>query len=566
MRYFNQYSFLIALLIVFIQLSPIVFLGKSVYLTIPDGLEYLPMHNYIAHSGKLFASNNEILPHLMNGLPRVSFPSEWNVQVWLYYFLDPFYAYSLNLFILHFVAFIGARLLIKRHILPWIVPNKEEHFNYNFLVDGSALYFALLPHWPLGGLSIAGMPLLLYSFLNFYKKINSKWDWFVIITYPFYSSFYFSNMFFLLILLGLFTFEWIKHKKLNKKFLLAIISFVIINIFTEYRLFLSVIQGFESHREIDKSLPLSSLPLYKLIYNYDILIKSYMDAPIKIFPFVVLCILLSASFLYIKQDKKLLQWIFILFILILFMSYLNYIKFYVLSLFNFFPSLKKLLTSITFRSYVLNPLLWLVLFSIAIISIYSQFKNTNAWRFSGLFVTLNILYLLFTTGTTYSYDVSNGLESTLSNNLKKPHPNYREYFDEQLFQSIHSYIKTHYHLNPKDYKCITINNSSSPYPSFSSMIPFYFGFYTIDGYCTYFSKTYKNIFEELILNKYKLYNKAYIPFDYTHKKLDINFELFKQLKGKFILSPTEISEPKDKLKLVNTFQGIYWKIYLYEVL
>lgn len=139
----------------------------------------------------------------------------------------------------------------------------------------------------------------------------------------------------------------------------------------------------------------------------------------------------------------------------------------------FFHSLKKLLTSITFRSYVLNPLLWLVLFSIAIISIYSQFKNTNAWRFSGLFVTLNILYLLFTTGTTYSYDVSNGLESTLSNNLKKPHPNYKEYFDEQLFQSIHSYIKIHYHLTQRTIGVLP-NNSSSPYPSFSSMIPFLF--------------------------------------------------------------------------------------------
>ena len=242
MRYLNQYSFFIALVLVFIQLSPIVFLGKDVYLTIQDGLEYLPIYNYIAHSGKLFVSNYEILPHLMNGLPRVSFPSEWNVQVWLYYFLDPFYAYSLNLFILHYVAFIGARLLIKKHILPWIVPNKEEHFNYNFLVDGSALYFALLPHWPLGGLSIAGMPLLLYSYLNFYKKIHSKWDWFVIIAYPFYSSFYFSNMFFLLIVFSLIIFGWIKQRELNVKLLLSTFVFIIVNIFTEYRLFLSVIK------------------------------------------------------------------------------------------------------------------------------------------------------------------------------------------------------------------------------------------------------------------------------------------------------------------------------------
>jgi hypothetical protein len=298
------------------------------------------------------------------------------VQVWLYYFLNPFYAYSLNLFILHFVAFIGARLLIKKNILPWLVPNKEEHFNYNFLVDGSALYFALLPHWPLGGLSIAGMPLLLYSFLNFYKKINSKWDWFVIITYPFYSSFYFSNMYFILILLIIFIYGLLSSKKFNKILILTIIIFIVLGIFTEYRLFLSIIDGFDSQR-LSNNLNYSNITsnmfsLYKLIYNYELLIKSYIESPIKIFPFVLLSLFLSISILYIKNENKLLKIIIAMIIFIICISYGKYLKSYLLSFFSFFPLLKKLLSSITFRPFVLNPLLWLILFSASIISIYHQ--------------------------------------------------------------------------------------------------------------------------------------------------------------------------------------------------
>ncbi|MCX8144529.1 MAG: DUF6044 family protein [Bacteroidia bacterium] len=38
------------------------------------------------------------------------------------------------------------------------------------MVNFSALYFTLLPHWTLGGLSITGMPLILNASLNILNK------------------------------------------------------------------------------------------------------------------------------------------------------------------------------------------------------------------------------------------------------------------------------------------------------------------------------------------------------------------------------------------------------------
>lgn len=561
----NRYSFYLGLIIVIIQLSPIFILGKDVYFTIWDGLEYISMYEYIAKSGYLFADNNIILPHLMNGLPRVSFPTEWNVTVWLFYFFEPFYAYSLTIIIIHIVAFLGMRIFIKNHILSFVLENNEDKMKYNFLVDFSALYFALLPHWPLGGLSIAGMPLLVNSFLNFIKYKNTYKDWLCIILFPFYSDFVFSNLFVIIFLFIIGLVQLLKEKKINLNFWAVLFVFAIISGLLEYRLFLSVIQKFESHRSLDE-ISTKPMSLIKLFSNFDLVIKSYQDAPVKAFPFVLTTVLFSIIVTYLSELRKIFWSLFLLFTIVLLFSYSNYLKLYFVALLSFEPSVQKLLSGLNLRFYVINPFLWGLLYSGSILTIYYVYKNSKAFIFSSLIIVLNVFFLLFTTGTTYCYSNSNGLESTLSNNIKKPHPTYREYFDYDLFDNIKKFILETYNLKTNQYRIISINDSDSNYPVFSCMVPFANGFYNLDGYCVYYPKKYKEKFLELIKYRGNINNKVYVPFDYENHKLDINFELFKQINGKFIFSAVEIIEPKDKIKLVKIFNGLYWKIYLYEVL
>lgn len=570
-KHIERYSLWIGLFFVFLFVSPIFFMGKDVFFCIYDGLEYIPMYQYIAKSGKMLASNYEILPHLMNGLPRVSFPSELYFIVWLFYFFDPFVAYSINLIIIHFVTFIGARIFVRNHIADKFFSNLQMK---NFLVDGSALYFALLPHWPLGGLSIAGMPLLLNSFLNIYDEKSKKIDWLIIILLPFYSSFIFSNMFVIIILLGFWFVQAIYKKNLRWKFLLGLLVYFVMSVIVEYRIFLSVIDGFESHRGNVSGVKSISLIEFvqRVIYRYDLLIKSYMDAPIKIFPFVLLMLFLSGSVSYVSNQKSVIRIFGLLLGVIFFASYLNYFKLWILPVFSHWSFLYDILRGLTFRAYVLSPFLWLCVFSFSILGFYKVFYHSRGLKFLYTILILNAIYLLMTTGTTYSYNVSNGLESTFSNNLKSPHPTYKEYFDTELFENIKNHIKETYHMVPSQYRVISIVDDLS-YPQFSSMILFSNGFYTIDGYCVYYPKKHREIFESIIFHQYDINNKVYVypvmSISNNEKKieyLNIDYELIKTLNVQFVFSVSPIKHISPYMKLEGIFKGIYWKIYLYKII
>ena len=61
-----------------------------------------------------------------------------------------------------FVAFFGMYLLLQRHVI--------QGERYEFIASGVALAFSFLPFLPTSGLSFAGMPLVLYAFLNIRPK------------------------------------------------------------------------------------------------------------------------------------------------------------------------------------------------------------------------------------------------------------------------------------------------------------------------------------------------------------------------------------------------------------
>ena len=77
--------------------------------------------------------------------------SEFDAFFWLYILFGPKGAYIFNRILMTIVGFIGMHQLLRRHII------KEEGDEIVRL--GVSLSFALLPFWPFGGLSVAGMPL-----------------------------------------------------------------------------------------------------------------------------------------------------------------------------------------------------------------------------------------------------------------------------------------------------------------------------------------------------------------------------------------------------------------------
>ncbi len=236
---------IIALVIITAYMSPFAIMGENIPVLIHDNLDSnLVWHTNLVNSGEFFGSMDSTIPQVMNGLPRNSLGSEFNAIKWLFYLFPPFTAYALNLTIMHFVAFIGMYLLLSKHII------KGEGDIYDIINVGVALSFSLLPFWPFGGLSVAGMPLALYAFLNIRDKSSTYTDWLIICLLPLYSSLVLSYFFFLIAMGILWTIDLFNKKGKNPAFFGAICLMTIVFLAVEYRLVYSMFidSGYVSHR------------------------------------------------------------------------------------------------------------------------------------------------------------------------------------------------------------------------------------------------------------------------------------------------------------------------------
>jgi len=446
-------SLLISIAIIIIYLSPYLILGKNAYICIYDILESLPMYKIIASDiNYLLSSNDTIIPNCMAGLPRVSYPSEMNIQVWLYYFFDPFTAYIINAIILHLVAFISARLILKeqflnhyKHLIPLNHLNDKE---LQFFVNFSALYFALLPHWPLGGLSIAGMPLIFNAFLNILNKTYKIRDIIILILYPFYSYFIFSNVFLIFLLGIILIYDSFKNKRLNIKFALALIIFSVISLITEYRVILSTINGFNSHRTEfyhNNNLNLTfknfiTNLIQSILNNIEFYYYSYSDATPRHYPFLFLLLLFSIFLSLLLEHKQVLKILVAGLLSTFIFAYLPHHLLFIID--AIFPSfLTKPIRGFSFRFYVLNPMIWL--FILFVMSVYLSHLNNKSKKIFMLILLLFDIYILFTNGKVLNFLTQSSLESPLANNTRNKNIpiTYASYYDEKLFKEIEEFIQ-----------------------------------------------------------------------------------------------------------------------------
>ncbi|WP_292661661.1 DUF6044 family protein, partial [Nitratifractor sp.] len=153
------------------------------YVPIFDNLDSnVVWYKILAHSGKIFAPNNSMIPNMMHGLPRFTYGGELNLVLWLYHFFSPKTAYIINEFLIHIIAFFSMYLFLKKYI----VPPSEIYGNVPVFVG--SLYFALLPYWSGAGAGIALLPLVTYALLNIKNNSSGIWEWILLVFLPLYSS------------------------------------------------------------------------------------------------------------------------------------------------------------------------------------------------------------------------------------------------------------------------------------------------------------------------------------------------------------------------------------------
>jgi Protein of unknown function (DUF6044) len=163
-------------------------LGQRTPVLVHDNLDSsVVWQKLVADSGQLFGADDALIANIMGGMPRGYFDSELNVFSLLNAALTPFHAYVANAVAMVGTAYLGMWLLIRNHLV------KTAGSSGLLIAAGVALGFALLPHWPGGGLSVAGTPLLLNTFLDLRRADALSWRrealaWGVICLFPFYSS------------------------------------------------------------------------------------------------------------------------------------------------------------------------------------------------------------------------------------------------------------------------------------------------------------------------------------------------------------------------------------------
>src|SRR5690625_5899704 len=135
---------------------------------------------------------------------------------------------------MRFVALLVMFLLLKHNVI------KQDH--KRIITIGVVLGFALLPFWPSGALSIAGLPLALHIFLvirNKGKKSPKRYFIYLFLM-VFISSFILTFLFFLGIMGIIWLIDWIKYKKVNITFLSSIAGMTAFYLIKNYMLIYSM--------------------------------------------------------------------------------------------------------------------------------------------------------------------------------------------------------------------------------------------------------------------------------------------------------------------------------------
>jgi hypothetical protein len=386
--------FLAPIILILLYVLPYLVLHTDTSIVIHDNLDSnIPKFKVLAESGKIFGSINETLPTIMNGIPRSAMGSEFNLQLWLNYYFTPFNAYLINQLLMRIFAFLGMYLLLSRYFIV-----KGDRL----ISIGVATTFSLLPFYPAGGLSIAGLPIVLFAFINIRKNV-SKWnDWFILLMIPIYSSFVFSFIFFLFFMVLFWFHDIIVNKNINLKFISAIIFMTSVFLLVEHRLIYSMfLNSVLSNRLEMVTGSGESLSIIKSILKsgHHFIFGQYHSLSLQ--TLIIIPVVVFAIFIKIK-NKELIKHPDFLYLLMIIIGISIFYGFW-RWLLNVWPLMY--LTRFTiFNTFHftkvqwLHPLFWYLIFAISIeIIIYNKeiIKNIYKYFLNRKAFSLILLFMLF---------------------------------------------------------------------------------------------------------------------------------------------------------------------------
>lgn len=557
----NRTSPFISTGVVLMTLVPMLILGEASYFTVHDNLDSEFVYKRIlVESGQAWDFGSQaVVQNVMNGIPRAGFRSGLDVSLLLFVFFSPHVAYILNYVIVHAVAFVGMVLLLKSHFLT-------DH-SHRWIVWTVAAVFASIPFYSQFGLSVAGQPLLLLSFLNILVRKQTLVDFIVVVAFPFYSHIVLAAPFIIGALAIIGGIAMFRSKAINWSYCIALAVLVLAYGGAELQMIKSVFaQSFVSHRSVwDRwnDLDLSS----NIKRAFDVLVSSQYHAGS--FPTIIVwacgIVALIRQFFTGKASGQLLGLVLLIVAVGVVAGFHDWIVYY---LGTAIPLLRSF--NIT-RLYFLLPLAFMLLFAIALREMVSSRRlQALGWLavFAQILVTLNT-----------NAEFKNNVKILAGRSMEEP--TYQTFFAIDLLSSIGRHIG-----RPKEnYRVVSIGI----HPSVAQ----FNGFYTLDSYQTTYPLEYKRQFRRIIekelaksdvlrgyfdgwgnrcyvfvseLGKSSLYGKM---SGTAVNHLELNTSHLRAMGGEYVLSAVEILNYKEnELSFEGKFSdsSSYWDIYLYRVL
>ncbi len=506
---------IIALFVIFVINVPYLLLGDNFYPRFGyDSLDSNVIKTKIFFEGcDYFAPRDSIVEQPMGGLPRALFGMGLSIStIWYMLFSFPT-AYVVNIIMIQLLAFLGMVLFLK-----------TKYGNNHLLIYSVALVFSQLPYWPHAGLSVAGIPLLLYSFLKFKdKKFLSI---IVMLIYILYSSFVLTGMF--LIMIGwLFWLGKVIKRKKDNNLLIYLVIFTLLSILRNYDLFLLIIDPiFVSHRS---EAVIHTFGIYESLKSFiNMVFFEYghnLKKPIIIIiTFIIVSIIAKIKKIKIQKD------IYYIFGAIIFLSFIS--VFMQSTTGYWITSHVKTLKLVQLqRFYWLLPPLFYILFYLVLREIWKT-------KLKALVLVLLVIQfgLIFQKNTNFKEFLKTRLLGKETKTLT-----YKEFYSEVLYQEINDYIG-----KPQNsYRVASIGLQPAA--------ALYSGFYTIDGYFANYPLSYKHKFYELMepeLNKNEIAKDFFE--DFGSVVVILSNEIIERREGKGFIIPTE--EKTVKNRVINNLQ------------
>jgi hypothetical protein len=520
--------------------SPILFFPDSARYLIHDNIDSnLVWYKNLSESGVMFSGSSAKIDNLMLGIPRDCYPSEWAIDRMMYLIFSPQWAFSLNYIIMHLVAFIGMRALIKNTF------SNSSNSVYNLV----ALAFALLPFWPSGFLSVAGLPLLANALIQIFKKKSSIVSWLIVAIFPLTGTLVFGNlfslsMFFLFYLFGVLKQEW----KINFNTIAPFVLLFFVTYFVEHRIINLAVNGFESNRSLDVPNVVEYMNING-IFGTSILaflFSHYHFHALQSFIVIVTLVFIFWSLINkrVKEVQFLIGLLGFILALCFLMVFLDNYDLRVL----FGNNYKRF----ELRFWVLFPLFWYLIFAIVLLKL--QRHGYKKWV--RVLLSIQVIYNLFLLypkdyfGSRYAENIfANTYIFTANTEQEK----FKTYFRVSDFDSLKKYLPDY---KTKHFVAIGINPEILQYN----------GFNTLEGYYSYYP-IYKRLLVKSVDSLERHKNNNYFEkhsnrnYLYIHEKNSTNipkwnYELLKERGVNYLIVNHSFQDDYLKWNLIVSVNGL----------